>query len=402
MALHEKDVSRISMLMIKYYEQALTADEELELKNTLSSDLAAKKVFDDLAKTGYVKTELNSMNRFDATATLASFHKKHFPKKEKPFIFRLSTLIAAASIILVLSIGLLYFNKLARPKGDLASNDIAPGKNTATLVLANGKRITLDNAKNGELVTEAGVTITKTKEGQIVYTIDDNTNTDNATQDDQRSQRSQQYNTLITANGETFEVRLPDGSKVWLNAGTSLKYPVSFNAQAQRKVELSGEAYFEVFKDKQHPFIVQSEGQQVEVLGTRFNVNTYKNEPAIKTTLLEGSVKVNEQTILKPNQQSVLTAGQIKVIPVLAESYIDWQEGVFNFEYETLPSVMRKIARWYNVEIIYVDTERDNQTFSGYVSRSSNVSKVLQTLTEISNLEFKLKGKTIVVSKTPK
>lgn len=396
MALHEEDISRISMLIFKYRAQTLTAEEEVELNNILASDPSINQTLDDLNSTDYVKLELDVMNRFDAAATLQHFHYKHIPKKEKPYYFRLSTIAAAASIILVISLGLLYFNKPVIPKADLAANDVAPGKNTATLVLANGKRITLDNAKNGELVTEAGVTVTKTKEGQIIYTVNDNTNTDNATQEDQRSQR---YNTLITANGETFEVRLPDGSKVWLNAGTSLKYPVSFTSSTQRKVELSGEAYFEISKDKKHPFIVESDGQKVEVLGTHFNINSYKNEPAIKTTLLEGAVKVNEQTLLKPNQQSILIAGQIKVIPVLAESYIDWKEGVFNFEYETLPSVMRKIARWYDVEIIYKGTEQDDQTFSGYVSRSSNVSKVLETLTEISNLEFKLKGKTIVVSK---
>ena len=177
-------------------------------------------------------------------------------------------------------------------------------------------------------------------------------------------------------------------------------------------VKLEGEAYFEVARDKKHPFIVESRGQQVEVLGTHFNVSSYADDPAAKTTLLEGSVKVTplsaknvvhnqgvKSEILKPNQQAIFTTAGIRVINVSAESFVDWKDGAFNFEDESLQAIMRKISRWYDVEVIYNGTENDQQTFSGSVSRSARVSKVLEILTDISDLKFKIEGRKIFVSR---
>jgi len=392
MALNNEDIFRISFLIFKYCEKTLDPTEELELNQWLSSDVNVKEIFDQLNTPQYLRSELELMNQFDSEVSLRHFHDRHVPPKEIGWFSRNSIGVAAAAIIImIIGVSLFYFNQQPIvPAQNFSLTDIGPAKNSATLTLANGKRIKLNSARNGELVTEAGVKITKTKEGQIIYLVEDK---------NEKNISSNQYNVLSTAYGETFQVHLPDGSKVWLNAGSSLKYPTSFAGIPKRKVELNGEAYFEISKDKSHPFVVTSVGQEVEVLGTHFNINAYENESSVKTTLIEGSVEVNGRFRLKPDQQSIVSSDGIKVIPVIAESFIDWKEGVFNFEDEDLYSVMRKLSRWYNVEVIYRGKPDDKQTFSGYISRSSNVSLVLQKLSEISSLEFKINDKTIFVSK---
>jgi ferric-dicitrate binding protein FerR (iron transport regulator) len=171
----------------------------------------------------------------------------------------------------------------------------------------------------------------------------------------------------------------------------------------KRVVRLSGEAYFQIQKDGAHPFIVESPGQRVEVLGTHFNINSYTDEKRIRTTLLEGSVKVisletGKSTTIQPDQQAIWDGKNLQVVPVIAEESIDWKEGVFSFEDEGLQSVMRKVARWYDVEIEYRGTAHDRQTFSGSISRSENISQVLKTLSKISSLDFQMENRKIIIS----
>lgn len=229
------------------------------------------------------------------------------------------------------------------------------------------------------------------------------------------------YNTIATPKGGQYQVRLPDGSKVWLNAASSLKYLASFSAWNERKVELSGEAYFEVAKDKDHPFVVKTENQEVIVLGTHFNINSYKDEPATKTTLLEGSVRVSllgttstastinttqkiskgkpAEIILKPGEQATLIGNNIRVSPQNAEDAIAWKDGYFMFNNESLESVMRKISRWYNLDVVFADASIKNQTFYGRMSRFSKVSQVLKSLALTREVKFELKDNTIHVLK---
>jgi transmembrane sensor len=297
---------------------------------------------------------------------------------------------AIAATIVVLLTGLLLFthNPKDLPQNvSLRAKAIKPGVYGATLTLANGKRIKLKEVAQGQLADEAGIRIVKTADGEIAY------------QENDAKNESNHINTLSTSRGETYLVVLPDQSKVWMNAASSLTYTTNLVKDGLRMVELSGEAYFEIAKDKRHPFIVTTKNQQVKVLGTHFNINAYDDEPAVKTTLLEGSVEINKHLILKPNEQAILGDKNIKVIPVIAESFIDWQQGVFNFEDEDLQSIMRKIARWYDVDVMYSGTNNDMQTFSGSLSRSTDIQKVLQNLSEISSLKFKVQNRTITVSK---
>lgn len=233
------------------------------------------------------------------------------------------------------------------------------------------------------------MSITKTANGQVVYTIADNNEAE-----------ANQFNTLSTAKGETYKVNLPDGTQVWLNAASSLTYPARFTS-TNRKVTLTGEGYFEVAKDKAHPFIVGTDKQDVTVLGTHFNINAYTNESATKTTLLEGSVKVtadNQQQIIKPGQQAALRNGGIKVLEIDTELATAWKNNKFIFDGDDIQYIMRMVERWYNVEIVY-DTYTANEKFYGGVSRYENVSEVLKSLESTGKIHFKVEGRKIFVRK---
>lgn len=305
----------------------------------------------------------------------------------------------AAALLCILSIGGYFLLHRSGDNGTMitAKNDIAPGRNSATLTLANGKQVLLNDAADGQLAAEAGVTITKTKSGELVYTVV-------GAAENQESNR--QFNTLETHKGEQYQVILPDGSHVWLNAGSSLKYPVSFAAQ-QRVVELSGEAYFEVKSQKFKPFKVKTRQQEIEVLGTHFNINAYEDEPVAKNTLVEGSVRVSTPAldrgpggalILKPGQQSVLVGNKVEVVQANLEEAMAWKNGYFMFNSENIKSIMRKVSRWYNLEVIY-EGEVPDETFSGVVDRFANVSQVLKKLELTNRIQFKIEGRRIIVTK---
>jgi len=271
-------------------------------------------------------------------------------------------------------------------------NDIAPGSNKAVLTLGNGHKIILNDAKNGQLADEANTKITKAKDGRLVYNTTNNT---------QASQPAVDYNTVSTPNGGQYEVELPDGTKVWLNASSSLRYPTRF-AGNERKVELSGEAYFEVSHNKTMPFKVKTASQEIEVLGTHFNVNAYTDEPATNTTLLEGSVKITsgkaQSVVIKPQQQASLKSAGFDVREVDADEVIAWKNGYFEFSEENLGSIMRKISRWYNVEIIYTDKGLENQVFSGSISKYKNISQVIKLLELTKVADFNIQGNKIIIT----
>lgn len=303
---------------------------------------------------------------------------------------------AAAAVILIAALFfLMNRNQFGSVKLDMAAvrQDIAPGRQSATLTLADGKKIVLSDAKNGELAQEAGLRITKAADGQLVYELKD-----------QGWATENKLNTLSTSNGETYRLRLPDGSLVWLNAASSLTYAFALNEHGERQVKLNGEAYFEIAKDKAHPFVVTTDRQQVKVLGTHFNVNSYSDEPKVLTTLLEGSVKVSQSEtgnykLLKPNEQAILLNGNFKTIPINPEDAIAWKNGLFTFGDESLENIMKRVARWYNVSIEYQQGVDKNELYGGSVSRSEKVSKVLAHLEATGGIHFKVEGRRVLVTK---
>ena len=307
---------------------------------------------------------------------------------------------AAAAILLFLSGGIYFYQQDQQPKSNsspkLVSKDVPPGGNNAVLTLADGSRISLNEAANGEIANQAGIVITKTADGQVVYTLP------NSKPETQNSKPV--YNVIETPKGGQYQVYLPDGTKVWLNAGSSLRYPTAF-AGNDRKVELTGEAYFEVSHNKAMPFKVVSDNQTVEVLGTHFNINAYKDEPSTNTTLLEGSVKVSQLTtynpqLLKPGQQSVLynSAGGINVKDADIESVVAWKNGFFQFNNADIQTIMRQIERWYDVKVSYQE-KIPGKHFTGIITRNTNISKVLHMLELTSSVHFKVDGKEVIVLK---
>lgn len=296
----------------------------------------------------------------------------------------------AATVLLVIGGGLFYFTNSGRP-----GNEIQPGANKAYLTLANGQKISLNDAGSGELAKEAGVEITKTTDGQVIYS---------STSDAQH--HTDLMNTIETPKGGQYQVRLPDGSRVWLNAESKLIYPVSFAKRGRREVSLTGEAYFEISKDENHPFIVKSAGQEVAVLGTHFNLSSYPDETVTKTTLLEGAVQVanhsNKTVVLKPGQQAVvdrehLLEIQVKEVKDL-EMAIAWKNGNFYFVNESLEGVMKKIARWYDLEVIFQGNAGEIR-MGGLISRKVVLSQVLELLEETTSCDFKVEGRKVLIRK---
>jgi transmembrane sensor len=369
-----------------------------ELNVWLAQSEANQAWYQEFNKGGKLGEQLKLFNEINETAI---WKKTINQIKQRPVVNHVHTkslyniaykITAAAIILIALTIGLYtYLHKENPDHGTLFTNDIAPGKTGATLTLANGKKIRLTDVPMGEVAKESGISITKNVAGQLVYQIKGNPGESNS------------MNTLSTARGETYVVILPDQSKVWMNAASSLTYATSLNEHGIRKVKLDGEAYFEVAKDKVHPFIVETNGQQVEVLGTHFNISGYNDEESIKTTLLEGSVKViannNHNKVLKPGQQSSLSAtGKLSVTEVDTKLFTAWKDNKFIFDNDDIKSVMRIVQRWYNVEVIYTGQLPDDN-FGGKISRFSNVSSVLRILESTGGVHFKIEGRKIYVSK---
>lgn len=305
-------------------------------------------------------------------------------------------LAATAAVVSTITVGawwvIHHASSNVNDQGVVYTHDVAPAKQGATLTLANGTTVRLSDVQSGQLAQEAGVRISKTKDGVLIYDI-------------ASGKSENKINTLSTGRGETYELRLPDGSKVWLNAESRLTYAASAHDGKQRWVKLEGEAYFEVAKDKAHPFVVESNGQQVRVLGTHFNISSYHNQGDIVTTLLEGSVAVSalgsgQQEQLKVGQQSRLDAatGNLKVRQVDPVRATDWKNGVFAFEQETIQSIMRKLERWYDVEVVYESTPEHN-SFSGVMSRSETIGQVLRKIALTKKVKFIITGRRITVMK---
>lgn len=309
--------------------------------------------------------------------------------------------VAAAAILCISTAAYFLWDQgTAKPiaaspaKKPLQKDDIAPGGNKAILTLADGSTITLDSAANGQLTQQDNISITKTEDGKLTYQIDGKT----ITEDDEAF-----YNTISTPRGGQYQVTLSDGSKVWLNAASSIRFPVRFMG-TERKVTITGEAYFEVEKDAARPFRVNAAGSEVEVLGTAFDVNAYDDENSIKTTLVHGSVKIKaaasgNTAFLTPGQQSGIAGGKIDVRnDADIEEVLAWKNGRFQFNHTDIRSILRQISRWYDVDVEYAANV--DMSFSGQLTKDEYVSKVFDMLALTGEVKFRIAGRKIIV--TPK
>jgi ferric-dicitrate binding protein FerR (iron transport regulator) len=315
--------------------------------------------------------------------------------KKKGIVKRLFTrpLVAAAVVILVASAGI-WFLLANRPQpdhltiADRFKNDIPPGSNKAILTLANGASFALHDMDDKTRQRLSSGNFLRLDSGELVY------NSSGATA------RTTGYNKLTTPRGGQFKLILPDGSRIWLNAASSITYPLSFRPE-ERKVAITGEAYLEIAKDAARPFKVIVNGMEIVVLGTKFNINAYTNEPVINTTLLEGAVKINKganSCLLKPGEQlQVSPNGSFLVkTEVDTASIVAWKDGMFSFNDEDIASIMRQVNRWYDAQIVYEARIPDH--FIGTIPRNVQVSKLLTMLELTGRLRFRIDGRKITVA----
>jgi ferric-dicitrate binding protein FerR (iron transport regulator) len=404
------DNSHINGIIIK-----VITDEELTLAESAEFDLWLKdtessKLFEDLKNNEYLLQGLVSMHEIDEEADKVLLQEKlgigkriHLIKRQWKLFRDVAT---SAAAVLVLAAATFFWmntrktNEKTVPTQKTATvvdHNIEPGKTAALLTLADNSKIVLDSTVTGSLTQQGGMLVV-------------NENSTLKYQEKNSPPHESLFNTLSTANGQTYSMVLADGSKVWLNTGASIRFPVAFTGN-ERSVEITGEAYFEVAPDKSKPFIVKvlpptgrgagggRGGMDVQVLGTHFNINAYNEEAVIKTTLLEGSVKIkqgNSETLLKPGQQAQVGAGKAKVLNnVNMDAAIAWKNGRFNFDNDEIGVVMNQLKKWYNVETAY-EGPRPTKLFIGEMERNQLLSEVIKMLEMTGGVHFIVEGHKLI------
>lgn len=371
------------------YEAGTITEEELRLIDNWYAPFEANPdLIDSLSaeERTFRKKQLQEKILGQLTAdksTLAITPKKRFfltPGKR--------LLQAAASLILICAVSFyLINNQYKKPPTTVGAhnNTINPATDRAVLTRSNGEEILLDESKNGELFTEGNVHINKLKPGNLVYTTDNKVD-------------KVYSNTLSTPRGGRYQLTLADGTRVWLNAQSSITYPSAFHGHS-REVKISGEVYFEVAHNSTMPFRVRSENQTIEVLGTHFNVNTYHTGSGAKTTLLTGSIALTNRhhhVVLKPGEQGIVAGPSLSVKKVDPAEVIAWKEGYFDFTDNDILTVIEELGRWYNVDIDYAGVPT-KETFTGRIPRSWPFEKVLNLLKTFKSIQVEMQGRRLIV-----
>jgi transmembrane sensor len=398
MASSSNDPIIIAALISRSQQGMLTADEQDKLDAWIAASDENRQLWMELNNPDIQQQNVRAMARFDETAALERFLSNK-PVKSNVHRMRLLLTWKWAAAVLVLAVGVSSYFLLThsaqnaeRFDREYAQHDIPPGKNGAILTLADGTQLVLDSLNEGKIATQNGTQISLNN-NELKY-------------DATAATGGTANNTITTPKGRQYHFVLPDGTEVWLNAASSIQYPVAFKGK-ERRVKISGEIYFEVANKSWQPFVVETDQMKLEVLGTSFNVNTYDDEKTIRTTLLTGAVKVsplagNKPRVLVPGQTAVLskpdapegTTLTITETPDLSK-IIAWKNGLFNFDGQDLYSVMRQMERWYNIEVQYVG-KPDNVIFKGKMHRNTNLSDVLKVL-ETMDVKFELRGNILYV-----
>ena len=380
-------------------------DDDIEFANRL---LTRREELNDEEVTAWLK-EKNHVELLDEIAAIRQklsgqsygengeeeflhLEKSIYDQKSRRMTLRWSI---AASIILL--VGLFVGRTIngvrdMHEEQELAKNVMQPGTSKAILMMADGKEVVLEQGQNLNILLNERVRVATSNRG-IVY------------EEHGKGVVTEEYNKLTTPIGGEYSLVLSDGTKVFLNADSELKYPVEFS-DGKRIVDLKGEAYFEVHKDSLRPFVVRVNGAEVTVLGTSFNVNTYGDDGPIYTTLVNGAVRVSsvkngQAEVLKPGMQSVMDvqSGQLTVREVDVEPYVAWREGRFVFRAMTLDLIMRQLQRWYDFEVFYQNPELKDYEFRGVIKRDMDLDKVLSVIKVTTNVDFEVKGKVITIIK---
>lgn len=374
----------IKELLDKYLTETLTAEEMSQFRQLLEDeeqlpilDSRLRELFDLQLQQEYSLPEIDQRIEQHVMSVIHN-------EMPKPLYRRMPVRrwMAASAVVLLLILagGGYYLSRRPVPSQNVkVMADIQPGRNGAMLTLADGKTIQLDSLRNGTVALQGGQVV-QVQNGALVYNGEGN---------------EVIYNTVSTPNGRQYHLVLPDGTKVWLNAGSSIHYPLLFNGKT-RSVEITGEAYFEVAADAAMPFVVTVDKKElIEVLGTSFNIKAYNEENSIAATLLEGRIRVTKNTILQPGQQAILRNGITVVNDPDLEKVIAWKNNLFDFDDSDLNEVMHQVARWYDIEVVYAGHQTNIQ-FTGKISRNMTLQNLLNTLA-VSGVKCQLEDRKLTV-----
>jgi ferric-dicitrate binding protein FerR (iron transport regulator) len=412
----------VTALLLKQLRQEITDDELQALNNYMAAHPLLQQVHNQVNNDTQLQADLLKFNQVDKDASWQKISEQTNLVKPRPFLRKWRVYVLAALIVIIAAATWWYMatgkkQKRIHEKYIPVVVNVPPGGNRASLTLSNGTVISLDNAANGTLAEEGNAKVVKLQNGELKYEVE------NTTSEVRDQQFAPAYNTLSTPRGGQYHMELPDGSKVWLNAASSITYPTRFTG-SERRVAITGEVYFEVNevnREGRHkiPFIVSinspsgSKVAEIEVLGTSFNINAYADEDAIKTTLLKGRVKIvnrqsasdsyennNQQSaILQPGQQAQLSGASrydsIKVVNADTDIAIAWKNGFHSFKNADVKTIMRMLSRWYNFRIGY-EGNIPNYKFTGSIPRSENLSSVISML-EYAGIHFRLDNDKIIV-----
>jgi transmembrane sensor len=386
----DENAYRIAYLVAGYIRKTLTEAEHDELDAWVEESDHNMLLFEELTDEKNIEANLAWMESIqtekalEKTSKQIKFNAPSKRKKTNSWLF-----IAAASVVIAVAAMYLIQPKKTAKVSDpmqVAVNDALPGSNKATLTLSNGTVINLEEKGTGIIENETGTKIEKKEDGLLMY--------EKLTEAKQPA-----YNTISIPRGGQYALTLSDGTKVWLNALSSLRFPEQFSDNL-RVVELTGEAFFQVSKDREHPFIVKmNDNEQVKVLGTQFNVSSYKDDETKKITLIEGSVDVKTQTSnvkITPGQQVKISNGNLSLEKNAdVESATGWKDGKFLFRDDDIYNIMRQAERWYDVNVIYRTTSSEHFNFS--ISRNEPLSKILHLMELTGKIHFKIENKTVYV-----
>lgn len=391
----------IAKLISKYTHESLTEEEMTFLDDWKNKSPENRLLFEERTATTNIYAGLQELETYNTTAIAARlFRDAGIPAHRLPQSRRLHvgtkarTWWAAAAILLLFTgSGYLFFKQMKPASSSVVINtsSLKPGTNKAVLLLAGGKEILLDSTGNGSLTLQGNVQVTKSANGQLNYAGN--------------TMGMSDYHTLVIPRGGRYQLTLADGTEVTLNSASSIRFPAAFGGSS-RTVSITGEAYFEVAANKNKPFIVEASGAKIKVLGTHFNIMAYPDEPAMKTTLVEGAVMVErnaQRVIISPGNQAILLAGNegISVAPANVEEVLAWTRDEFLFKSQNIKVIMRQISRWYDADIIYDDDVADIR-FSGGMSRHESILHLLELLQEDGRLKVVASGNKIIISRNKK
>lgn len=391
----QKDEQYYRELLLRYIQSKSSPQEAQEVLDYLQTGHSAKLLLQSLQEE--FQSSLQTEEPVNAAMGDRVRNRLLQTIESTPIItrsFQWLRVAAAAAVIIALGILAYIFYPSTKKEESISqvqqpappAHDVAPGTNAAILTLADGTQIPLGTQSTNHLPKQGNVSVINAQ-GQLVY------------QNTAAKPGEIVYNTLTSARGQSYSLVLADGTKLWLNASSSVRFPVAFT-DSERDVEITGEVYFEVAKDASRPFRVKTNDMQVEVLGTQFDINAYPDETGVTTTLVEGSVKVNTKDKvlhLSPGQQSkLLSNGSLQLLKdVNVDEIIAWKNGFFHFESADLRSILRQFSRWYDIEVVYEGEPKD-RSFFAIVNRNSSLANVLKML-NANNIHFTIEGKKLIV-----